>query len=256
MKIYINMVPGVIKDTFFTPEVIERFAKAGEVEYNMGDEVILLPAEDMKQFIEAYQKELAALTVQDMTTQYPAAELGLIFLEEEENIVQKESVTVTLLDSDWTDDMRALYGIEDYYIEYSYLIYPSFTETMALLESYGADVNSKLSAEKLISIQISDYSYEANDNDGLMTKLVELEYAVDDLTEEQLEILFDSIVYNNMKGDFAALKSDHSDIDIRISFYAKEGYEDARYFNLKNGMIPEFITEALQEKATEIGVIF
>ena len=38
MKIYINMVPGVIKDTFFTPEVIERFAKAGEVEYNMGDE--------------------------------------------------------------------------------------------------------------------------------------------------------------------------------------------------------------------------
>ena len=212
----------------------------------------------MQQFVETYQKELAALTVQDMIAQYPTAELGFIFPYEEDNIVQKESVTVTLpiaADSNWVDDMKSLYGIDDYYIEYSYLIYPSFTETLALLESYGADTNTNVDPENIINISVSDYSYEADDNDGQLTKLVELEYTVENLTEEQLTLLFDSIVNNNMKGDLAALKSEYDNIDIRINFYNESGYEDARYFNFKNGMIPEFISEDLLEKAKEIGAI-
>ena len=228
------------------------------LEYSMGEEVILLPADDMQQFVEAYQKELAELTVQDMIAQYPTAELGFIFPYEEDNITQKESVTVTLpmaADSNWVDDMKSLYGIDDYYIEYSYLIYPSFTETLALLESYGADTNTNIDPENIINISVSDYSYEADDNDGQLTKLVELEYTVENLTEEQLTLLFDSIVNNNMKGDLAALKSEYGNIDIRINFYNESGYEDARYFNFKNGMIPEFISEDLLEKAKEIGAI-
>lgn len=228
------------------------------LEYPFGEEMILLYPDDMKQFLEVYQKELTDLTVQDMITQYPTAELGFVFPNQEETVmIRKEMVTTQPLiaDSDWTKDMKSMYDVDDYYIESGYMLYPSFTESISLLESYGAGNNSNVDPENIINIKVSDYSYEEDDNDGLLTRLVELEYTSDDLTEEQMQVLFDSIVSNYMKGDFAALKSSHDSIDIRIGYYNKDGYEDARYFNFKNGMIPEFISEDLLEKAKQIGAI-
>ena len=88
-----------------------------------------------------------------------------------------------------------------------------------------------------------------------MTKLLEIEYTAEDFSKEQMEVFFDSIVRNHNNGDLAALKSQIDNIDIRINYYNKDGYEDVRYFNFKNDMIPEFVMEDLQQKAMEIGAI-
>jgi len=228
------------------------------LEYAFGEETVFLQKDHMKQFLEVYRKELSKLTVPEMINHYPVARLGFVVPYTDVDTTNKEMTTaeIWVADAEW-NEVQAVYGIEDYWIESNYIIYPTFTETLALLESYGVEDKNSLPKEKLTKIKIADHSYESNDHDGLLTKLVELEYLPEDLNEDQLAQLFTSFVSSYIIGDFYNLKTEDvaEDIYAEIFYYNDRDYENTQRMSFKKDMIPGFLEDALLEKAIEIGAV-
>lgn len=204
----------------------------------------------MKAFSETYLEELRSLSIQEMTTEYPVAEIAFRIPSDThiDSYVGEHTEMVAVQEAPYYDKGNDI----SYYSESGYHVYPSFTKTLALLEQYGFMVSNVIPEENLISFRITDSTEEADDFDGLYTKIVELEYQADDLTKAQLEQLFDAIAPGHMAGDFDLLKEREEYIDIRIGFYTENGFENVEYGAFKKGMIPDFVLEDLAKGAEEL----
>ena len=154
-------------------------------EYSLGDskenEVCLrkLPVREKEQLLEAYQREFAAMTLERMETEAP---VGLIRFSREED---EKGL-------DWWEKQEALKeGAEGKYEGYRYWarkdlakkdfypVYPSFTETIRLLEAQGVKVSGYLNELDVRAVRVDlndNYMVSYHDyvgNEGLAAEINE-----------------------------------------------------------------------------------
>lgn len=204
------------------------------VESTFADRQVLLPEEKMKKLIETYRKELTNLKAEDVIEEYPVAELSFMLTTSEqtgEEIVVHETAVY------YPGDYKY-----DYYQEYGYLIYPSFIQTIALLEEYQVGVASTIPAESVLEIAVTDYSREVNDSDGMYDKIAELSYTPETASVEEIEALLSGIIGSRFDRGFNTGNSREPYIDVMVR-YMDSDIEHSVYCNFKENQVPEFVLE-------------
>lgn len=216
------------------------------LDYAYYSESIQLSKEKLQKFVETYQKELKELTFEELTTTYPVVRLAFAKAapdSEYQSVVVESSSGVTL-HSDGTT-------FEYYSTESGYRIYSSFDETLALLEEYGADIVSEIAAEDVISIMIEDYSLERYDDDGLLTKMIEVDYTSDEGEIEEIRQILPGLVPEHLTGNSMSYEGEEDNLNIRV-YYSHDGKEMNEFCYFIKGKVPEFVKEDLQEVAEKI----
>ena len=216
------------------------------LDYAYYSESIQLSKEKMQRFVETYQKELKELAIDEINTTYPVDRLAFALPAPD-----YENITVTAVVEDvkiYSDDGTTF---EYYSTESGYWIYPSFDETLALLEEYGADVVTEIPAEDVISITIEDYSLERLDDDGLLTKVIEVDYSADNGEVEQIRQILPGLVPEHLMGNMLTFSEAEDDLNIRVRYY-HDGKEMNEFCRFMNGQVPEFVKADLQEMAEDV----
>ena len=135
----------------------------------------------------------------------------------------------------------------DYYVEeYGYRIYPSFTQTIALLKEYGAAFQTSIPAENVVEIRVTDYSREVHDHDGLYTKLAEKTYTAANGELKEMEDILSKLVPGKFVEGFYGNLNTEPNIDVDI-VYMQDDIEMSMYFMFEKGAMPQFVTEDLDE---------
>ncbi len=206
------------------------------LDYAYCSEGIQLSKERMSKLVETYQKELAELSFEEIMTEYPIAKLAFAIPFDEGSSMEDIRVEST----------QSAYGFDYKDADTGYKIYPSFTETLALLKEYGAKPVNEIPVSDVTRIEIEDSSQEVDDHDGFLTKLVTIEYY---RQPEEIAQILPSLVNNQLIGDYiVSNKKVESNIHIRVTYYydGKEMYEN---FEFKKGEIPDFVIQDLKEAA-------
>lgn len=220
------------------------------LEYAYGSENIPLSGDKMDKLVETYRQELAELTFEEIQNDYPVAIFDFALGSPEgkgevgAGYVAEQTAGAEVMEKDRTT-------FEYFGTEGGYRIYPAFTKTIALLEEYGADFNNSLSVEDVVSINICDSSLEENDFDGLLTKLIELEYRTDNGQQEEIAEIVPCIVYDSFMGDFTAAGKIAPNISVEI-FYNCDGVEGHKYGYFLKGELPEFLQEDIAKAAEKL----
>ncbi len=199
-----------------------------------------LSEEKMQRFIEAYRQELTNLTFEEIQTEYPVAEMELAVSTEE----LQEMMLYTDVVVEETRNAEDLLGNCAW--EGDYKIYPSFTQTLALLEEYGVDLGRELQVEDVISVYIEDYSEEVNDDDGYYDKLYITEYTAEAGQTEQIAQILAGIRSNNLEREFDIGEGDVNYINVRMDYYYDNKQYEYEHFSFKKDMIPEFVWQDLK----------
>ncbi len=209
------------------------------LEYAFASESIQLPKEKMQKFVETYQKELKMLTLDEIRTEYPVVNLSLAMVTDSQ---MEYTTAYAVEEKEYREGPGFHYNRE----EWGYEIYPSFTQTLALLEEYGAEIKNELSAEDVISLSINDYSREVNDHDGLYTKQVELQYTKEDGQLEQIAQILPNLVSNQMMNRFVEdeLVEPHVDVSIRYYHDGQEMHEGCRF---RMDSMPQFLKDDMEK---------
>lgn len=201
-------------------------------------EKIPLSEEKMQRFVDAYRRELTNLSFEEMHEQYPVAKLSFALREPEEEVTYPVVA-----------EQSAAYYTESnfkYYAEeHGYMIYPSFTQTLALLEEYGAELVSEIPAEDVIEIKITDYSREANDNDGLNTKVVEVNYNAENGQLAEIGEIIPTLVDNQFLNRFKTSGTIEDYMEVYVT-YIYDDMEMRNYMNFKKGEVPGFVLEDIE----------
>ena len=182
-----------------------------------------LSDEKMKKLIETYQRELKALTYDELWEESPVAELGFRVK---------------------TND----YYKYDY--QSNYKIYDSFTQTIALLEEYGCIMESVLPVEQILSIEIEDWSVENSDTNGEFDKVMRVVYTQDDA--EKLGEIMENVVSSSLSNSFNPDMHGGA-VNVEIKFMLNEK-EYVRDFDFKTGCMPDWLREELNQSLTEMGM--
>ncbi len=136
-----------------------------------------LTGEEKQELLSAWQKEFAALTITDMHEQAP---VGLIrFNSEDEETAMKwmKAMEDGGYDRDPYYNRRIGYiGYDRYYSGYYgdaenrdyYPVYPSFTETLALLKKHQIDAGDYFKNQKVVSVRVGGESLTEDGNDGMV----------------------------------------------------------------------------------------
>ena len=237
-------------------EDYEKTYNGIQLQYGYYSESIQLGEKEMQEFLEVYTKELMNFTFDEMQSDYPIATLAFTipYREGDEDypvVVREETLTNTTVSA----EMVKVYGdgvdFEFYDTDSGYRIYPAFTETLALLTSYGANPVNEIEVENIINIQIEDYSREVNDHDGVLSKLIEVEFNPEKDGEEAMQQILDSIVADRFIEGIDAYSKAEENISVRIDHFY-EGRERSNHFTFRKGMMPDCVAEALQEAAKNL----
>ncbi|MBE5883445.1 MAG: hypothetical protein E7291_03320 [Lachnospiraceae bacterium] len=210
------------------------------LQYGYHSEDIPLPQEKMERFIETYQQELLTLTFDEIRNEYPVAKLSFAYRDaREEGLEETYAVMETV---SYYESSRFTYDWE----EYGYEIYPSFTQTIALLEEYGANIVNEITPEEVVSIRICDYSREVNDYDGLLTKEIVLEYTAEE-HPEKVALILTNVMPNQMVNSFK-MEAMEPNVDVNITYYidGQERYESCQFYI---DSMPEFLIQDMEEAA-------
>lgn len=177
--------------------------------FNAG-EVGLTPGRQAK-LLETYQSEYLRLTLEDVMTTYPVGSMTFLTKEAAEEFSH--------------------YG----YGEGGYLIYPQFTETIALLKEYGFDYYEGVAVETISEIRV----YAGRGDDGTVV----LSYT----DKEQIAQLLDSIVSGMInEGNHACTGRLYEDSVYCSIIGAVAAGEGGNYYYFKKGRIPDFVLEESQ----------
>ncbi len=207
------------------------------------NEEIPLSEADMKEFIEVYRRELTNLSFEELLREAAVAKLNFAIQPNYEENDYPVAATETRV--------SAVQNNLDHYVEErGYMIYPSFTQTIALLEKYGAKFVNEIPAEDVLEIRITDYSREAYDENGMLDKVLEVSYSPANGQTAEVAELLPVLVDNQMLCDFRDKRSEAEYWDIRVR-YLHEDMEMSAYMNIRNDEIPTFLLEDLQELAGE-----
>ncbi len=224
-----------------------------------------LTEEQVKQFVEIYQRELTNMTFADMLEEFAVAELTFLGGDPQDGdlYIRKESVTYA------PSSYQAL-DFEYYSEDSGYRIYPSFTQTLALLEEYGMNPESPITAENVSFISIVDDSLEADDKNGLYDKQVVLAYRteltvqeqIDEMGVEDMEVTpisqeqIRQILANVIPGVLSGNRY-HPDrieryTDVQIT-YEVDGRREYVSCYFPKGSIPEFLKKDIEEAKAKLG---
>lgn len=221
--------------------------------YAYANEELALSPEQMQRFLETYRRELTNLKLDEIINEMPVVRLGFAFMEEENQAVYGMSVNsygpeyVVVEDARGTvyDDSTGLrYDFE----ESGYRIYPSFIQTLALLEEFGAEVANEITAEDVMTIRVMDYTREWEGEDGVYHNEVTLEYAPGADGTEKIEELLESIVPDRMCSNFYGREHVEDNIDVNIN-YNYNGMGEYVSAQFKKGQIPAFVLEDVEKAA-------
>lgn len=219
------------------------------LDYAYGEEGFPLSEEKMQKFVETYRKELLALTFDEILTTEPVANLTFAITNEEEEQQNQVVETYTVVE----ETVEYNYGVTNFTYdrgESGYCIYPSFTETLALLEEYGATIAQELPVENVLRITIEDWSREADDHDGRLTKIVELEYqATEDA--DKIAQLCPKLLNLNLGREFETGEEYEPHLQIEIT-YLYNDKELVKSMRILRGEMPDFLQEDLEVAAQGI----
>lgn len=209
--------------------------------YAYGIDSVSLSKEQMETFVETYKRELTNFKFEEFLTEYPVANLAFAvkLAETEDGYVMRQLATKD-------------FGIDDYDEEESgYTIYPSFTQTIALLKEYGVDVYKGVAAEDVISIIVEDNTLEADDHDGLLTKMAVVEYTAEAGQQEEIAQILPGLVQEQLLNGFMEKGRVEEYINVCVR-YDMNGREEYEYAVIQKGMMPAFLSEELEAKKKEI----
>lgn len=208
------------------------------LEYPFASEQLPLSEAKMEKLVETYRKELTNLKFEEMWTEYPVAKLAFAMAANEEERTEWTQVAI--------EDVYMEDSFEYYNEESGYKIYPSFTQTIALLEEYGADIVNEIPAEDVISISVEDYSEEVDDHDGLYDKIYVATYLSEAGQTEEIRQLIAAVIPNDFHGDFNVEEKVEPYIDVRIRYYIDD-IEMIQNCSIKKGMLPGFVREDMKQ---------
>lgn len=217
--------------------------------YLFAMEQIPLSEDKMQEFLETYQRELTNLSFEQMQTEYPIAELTFAVGDPETDNEMGNEYVIRESATYYAETPGFRYSSE----ESGYMIYPSFTQTLALLEEYGAHIASELPAEDVVSMRVEDTSREVYDHDGYYNKVVEIEYTAKDDEQEKIAQILPTLTNYQLGPDFSTEESTDPNLRVYITYYYND-VERSNSFEIKMGMIPEFLTEDLNAAAQENGM--
>lgn len=230
------------------------------VDYAYDSERVQLSESQMQKFLETYQRELTNLTFGEMLEEFPIAELAFLGGE------NPGGDTYALAETHAPSSYKAL-DFEYYSEEGGYRIYPSFTQTLALLEEYGVSPESPISAENVSFICVVDDSWEVNDNNGYNDKQVILSYSTELSVQEQIdemdgeaekigaeeiEQILAAVVPGNLSGNRYATDRIERYTDVQITYERNGQREYISCYFIKD-CIPEFIAEDIEEELAKVG---
>lgn len=229
-------------------ESTEKNYSSIDTQYAYGEETLRLPAEDMQQFVDTYQRELMNLKFEELLQEYPIAELCFITEVDASDMVDASDTVQASVARIYKGSNTA----SDYTLSSGYLIYPSFTGTLALLEEYGGTIADKLALEDVVSMEVVDSSLEKDDHDGLMTKLITLEYNREDGQQEEIEQILSGVVTGiQKKFPFWSGRDIEQDISVEIT-YATGKIQEKVKCSFKKGEIPDFVKEAIAAEKVKL----
>ena len=215
----------------------------------------------MEQLIATYRKELLALTFEEL----------------------KETAAI----GDMTIEYTMLYGDGLVRTESgeTFLIYPSMKETIALIRAngytiasiaetdaiekltirYGGSLNDLVGEDSTGYIIYGDvevydtYDYEYYEKYPMVTEQYynykEIELEITD--PKEIAECVKGLGYSNYFYEFGPFPRRVSNLNVEVSFYAENGYEDSNViawtsaFRFKEGSVPEFVMERLVEELTK-----
>lgn len=214
------------------------------VECAYATDEIPLSAEQMQRFVEVYRRDLTNLSFEEMITEYPVADLSFALKEPEANTEYAMEYTTEITEIA-TKEYITSSNFDYYGEEHGYRIYPSFTQTIALLKEYGAEFATVIPAEDIIDIEITDYSEEVDDHDGLYTKIAEVHYTAEAGQQAQMDEILPNLVANKFVEGFLYDTNTETYIDVDVT-YMRDNIEMSQYFKFKPGHVPEFVLEDLE----------
>ncbi len=182
-----------------------------------------LSEEKMAKLIETYQRELKALTYEEIWNESPVAELRF-------------------------ERRTSTNNYNNYCYEDGYKIYDSFTQTIALLEGYGCIMESVLPTEMITSIEVEDWTIENSDNNGEVDKVMRVTYTHEDFAK--LEEIMENVVSSRLANDFNPDLYNYL-LNVEVTFMLNEK-EYTRNFDFKQGCIPAWLREELDASLTEM----
>lgn len=212
------------------------------VESTFGDSQAYLSEAEMKALVEAYRFDLMSLQVDDLRKEYPVAELTFLVDAEEE--AEEEKTMQVVAETMEYYSGSGEYG-KQYYQEYGYRIYPFFTRTIELLESFGVEIKDVIPVEDISSITVTDYTREVYDNDGYMSKVVEVVYTNEEGQSKQMEEMLPCLRQGSFSRSFAIISDSEENIDVRIRYRTEDNPDNHVYCAFKKGEMPDFVKQDL-----------
>ena len=184
--------------------------------YNIwGDKAMSVSGSDLNRFFEAYIADLDALTIQDKQKETPIIRLD------------------ATCDKQLVDNDIDLYG---------YYIYPSFSQTLQVLEELGVSMdtlNTTINKDNIVSIHA--YSYSDN-----YDKTSECTYLAENETDkEKINSLADHLVIDSFASDSEVLNPTDSHVSFELQYVLDNGLKVNTYASVKVNDIPDFIIEDL-----------
>ena len=222
------------------------------LDYAYADERLALSPEQVQRFMDTYQRDLRNLKLDEILNEVAVARLGLAFRKAETSGIQGlnpnsygEYVAVE-------ETKASVYGVDNgFYYDFEesgYRIYPSFTQTLALLEEFGAKVADEIPVEDIKTITVCDYNREWQGEDGVYHHEVILEYTPEGDGTDKIETLLENIVPNRMSSNLYNRVHAEENIDVNIN-YNYNGMDDYVSAQFKKGQIPAFVLEEIEQAA-------
>ena len=204
--------------------------------------VFKIEKEDVKGFLEAYDKDLQGMTLKRIADQYP------IYGMDSQNI-KAESY------------MDLLYG---------YYIYSDYENTLNYLKSKGMEVDpdsAKLDARRIDHIEISDYSHQNDDQAELYSAKASIDYGYGMYTEEYeepikveyypesdmdvIEQINDVAILDHFAYVNSVLKPYEDMIDINIYYQTDKGFVNSYYVKIPKGKMPQKVRDDVEKAYLE-----
>lgn len=218
------------------------------LDYAYYSEDIQLSSDRMSKLIETYQYELGQMTFAELMSEYPVAQLSFaIGYEDGEEYTYPMVEEIYIGATVYSDGTTFEYNRS----ESGYKIYPSCKQTIALLEEYGAKFVNEIPVEDIVSIRIEDYTREVMDNDGYYTKVVELEYKLEDDEQAKIAEVFSAIKPNQLVNVLFDTNRREENIDVRVT-YEYDNKEFGKNCSFLKGRIPASVLADLEAAAKEL----
>lgn len=117
---------------------------------------------------------------------------------------------------------------------YGYYIYPSFKNSLALLESYGITVDTselKMDVDRISSIVVTRYNYETGEQ-----KQITYEKGIDD---DIIKTFADVMIMDNYTYVNSVLRKYEQNVDVECNYIADNGYLYSYYMRVERGDVPK-----------------